>query len=316
MLAWRPDLGHWRRRWPGSRGPVLVAALAAALIVAAPSQLAAASAAVGASAAGASVRLAATGPPVQVKGGDLVDVGTGRRLWRVHPYIARPMGSITKVMAALVVLKAGGLNRKIRVTRAAVRYARATGASSAGLIAGDVLTARQLLEAMLLPSGCDAAYMLATAYGPGRAAFIRKMNAIARSMDLMSSHFASFDGMPFPTEYSTYSSPADLLRIGKRAMRNSVFRSIVAQRRFYLPATTRHHAYLWRTTDGLIGSYRGAIGVKTGNTIAAGYCLLFEARRKGHTLIGVVLHADPSSGGLASAVAAAEKVLNWGFRQL
>jgi len=305
VLTWRPDLGNWRRRPPGSRALAGAAALAAALIVAAPSPPAAASGS-----------LTVAGPTVQVSGGDLVDTGTGIRLWSAHPYIARPMASITKVMTALAVLKAGGLSRKIRVTSAAVSYVRSTGASSAGLIAGDVLTARQLLEAMLLPSGCDAAYMLATAYGPGRPAFIRKMNAMARSMDLMSSHFASFDGMPFPTEYSTYSSPADLVRIGARAMRNSVFRSIVAQRRFYLPATAGHHAYLWRTTNGLIGSYRGAIGIKTGNTIAAGYCLLFEARRKGHTLIGVVLHADPSSGGLASAVAAAETVLNWGFRQV
>jgi serine-type D-Ala-D-Ala carboxypeptidase (penicillin-binding protein 5/6) len=296
-----------------------VVALAGALILAAPSPPVAASASAASAvsvASAVSAVSAAAGPSVQVKGGDLLEAATGRRLWSVHPYIARPMGSITKVMAALVVLKAGGLNRQIRVTSGAVRYVRSTGASSAGLIAGDVLTARQLLEAMLLPSGCDAAYMLATAYGPGRPAFIRKMNALARSMDLMSSHFASFDGMPFPAEYSTYSSPANLIRIGERAMRNSVFRSIVAQRRFYLPATARHHAYLWHTTDGLIGSYRGAIGVKTGNTIAAGYCLLFEARRKGHTLIGVVLHAGPSSGGLASAVAAAEKVLNWGFRQV
>jgi D-alanyl-D-alanine carboxypeptidase (penicillin-binding protein 5/6) len=311
VLGWRSDLGNWRRRWPSSRALVLAAALAAALIVAAPSPPVAASAA-----SVASVSSAAAGPAVQVKGGALVEVDTGRRLWSVHPYIARPMGSITKVMTALVVLKAGDLNREIRVTSDAVRYVRSTGASSAGLIAGDVLTARQLLEAMLLPSGCDAAYMLATAYGPGRPAFIRKMNAMARSMDLMSSHFASFDGMPFPTEYSTYSSPADLIRIGERAMRNSVFRGIVAQRRFYLPATARHHAYLWHTTDSLIGSYRGAIGIKTGNTIAAGYCLLFEARRKGRTLIGVVLHADPSSGGLAAAVAAAESLLNWGFRQV
>ena len=292
-----------------------MAALTAALVVAAWSQPVAASAA-SASAASAPASSATAGPVVQVSGGNLVDTGTGRRLWSVHPYIARPMGSITKVMAALVVLKAGDLDREIRVTSAAVRYVISTGASSAGLIAGDVLTTRQLLEAMLLPSGCDAAYMLATAYGPGRPAFIRKMNAMARSMHLMSSHFASFDGMPFPTEYSTYSSPADLVRIGERAMRNYVFRGIVAQRRFYLPATAGHHAYLWQTTNGLIGSYHGAIGIKTGNTIAAGYCLLFEARRKGHTLIGVVLHADPGSGGLASAVAAAEKVLNWGFRQV
>ena len=82
------------------------------------------------------------------------------------------MGSITKVMTALVVLQAGDLGREITVTKAAVRYAQRDGASSAGLIAGDVLTARQLLEAMLLPSGCDAAYLLANAYGPGVPAFI------------------------------------------------------------------------------------------------------------------------------------------------
>jgi serine-type D-Ala-D-Ala carboxypeptidase (penicillin-binding protein 5/6) len=191
-----------------------------------------------------------------------------------------------------------------------------TGASNAGLITGDVLTTRQLLEALLLPSGSDAAYMLATAYGPGRPAFIRKMNAMARAMGLTSTHFTSFDGMPFPTEYSTYSSPADLIMLGGRAMANSVFRSIVAQGAYYLPATARHHAYVWRTTNGLIGSYRGALGIKTGNTIAAGYCLLFEARRGGHTLIGVVLHANPGSGGLASAETAARRLLNWGFRQV
>ena len=90
------------------------------------------------------------------------------------------MGSITKVMTALLVIRAGDLGREIKVTRGAIRYVHKRGASSAGLIAGDVLTARQLLEAMLLPSGCDAAYLLATSYGPGRNAFIAKMNAAAR----------------------------------------------------------------------------------------------------------------------------------------
>jgi serine-type D-Ala-D-Ala carboxypeptidase (penicillin-binding protein 5/6) len=253
---------------------------------------------------------------VNVRGGELATAGTGRVLWSRYARVARPMASITKVMTALVVLQSGGLGREIGVSAAAVRYVDSTGASNAGLIAGDVLTARQLLEALLLPSGCDAAYLLATAYGPGRPAFIAKMNATARAMGLTATHFSSFDGMPFPTEYSTYSSPADLIRLGERAMADSLFRSIVAQRTFYLPATARHHAYLWRTTNGLIGSYRGAIGIKTGNTIAAGYCLLFEARRKWHTLIGVVLHANPGSVGLASAETAAETLLNWGFRQV
>ena len=253
-------------------------------------------------------------PLVHVRGADLADATTGAMLWSQDAGVPRPMGSITKVMTALVVLQTGDLGQEIRVTRGAIRYVRRDGASSAGLIAGDVLTARQLLAAMLLPSGCDAAYLLATAYGPGRQTFVAKMNAMAQAIGLTSTHFTSFDGMPFPTEHSTYASPADLVRLGEVAMANPVFRRIVAQRRYHLAATPLHHRYLWYTTDGLLGSYRGAIGIKTGDTDAAGNCLLFEARRDGRTLIGVVLHANPSSS-FSALFTAAKRLLNWGFRQ-
>ena len=257
----------------------------------------------------------ATVPPsVSLRGGELIDATTGTVLWSKDATVGRPMGSITKVMTALLVLKAGDLGREIKVTKAAIRYVHKDGASSAGLIAGDYLTARQLLEAMLLPSGCDAAYLLATAYGPGRSAFVAKMNAEAQSLGMTSTHFSWFDGMPYPTELSTYSSPADLIRLGERAMRYPTFRNIVAQRTYYVPATHLHHSYLWRTTDNLIGSYQGAVGIKTGNTKAAGHCLLFEARRDGITLIGVVLHANPV-GNPNAAFRAARQLLNWGFHQ-
>jgi hypothetical protein len=62
--------------------------------------------------------------------------------------------------------------------------------STAGLKPGDKLTARDLLEALLLPSGCDAAYTLAQAYGPGLDAFIAKMNAEAQQMGLTSTYFS------------------------------------------------------------------------------------------------------------------------------
>ena len=253
-----------------------------------------------------------TGPAVSVKGAELVDVGSGARLWGKDLGIRRPMGSITKVMTALVVLDAGNLNQKIKVTKAAIRYVERDGASSAGLIAGDVLTARQLLEAMLIPSGCDAAYLLATVYGPGRTAFIAKMNAMAMAIGMISTHFSSFDGMPYPSEYSTYSTPGDLIRLGEQAMSIPLFRQIVAQRGYHLRASTDHHAYLWYQTNQLIGSYRGAIGIKTGDTKVAGNCLLFEARRGAQTLLGVVLHASPTSNP-SSAIAAAARLLNWGF---
>jgi len=257
----------------------------------------------------------ASGPAVYVKGGDLVDVSSGAQLWAADPNVSRPMGSITKVMTALVVLAAGHLNQKITVTKAAVSYTAKDGASSAGLIAGDVLTAQQLLEAMLLPSGCDAAYLLATAYGPGRSAFVAKMNAMAVQLGMTSTTFTSFDGMPYPTEYSTYSSPADLVKLGERVMRYASFRQIVAQAQYYLPAGDGHHSYLWIQTNKLIGTYAGATGIKTGDTDAAGNCLLFEATRDGVTLIGVVLHADPTKDP-GSAITNAARLLNWGFGQV
>ena len=254
-------------------------------------------------------------PPVQVLGGELVDLSTGTLLWSQDADVPRPMGSITKVMTALVVLQAGHLGQEITVTKAAVRYAQRDGASSAGLLAGDVLTAQQLLEAMLLPSGCDAAYLLANAYGPGVPGFIAKMNAMAKALDMTSTYFSWFDGMPYPTEYSTYSTPTDLIRLGLAAMRNSAFRSIVGQRSYYLPATSLHHGYLWYTTNALIGSYRGAVGIKTGDTVAAGNCLLFGAVRDQGTLIGVVLHARPTSDP-GSAIIAGAQVLTWGYGEI
>ena len=253
-------------------------------------------------------------PAISVLAGELANAKTGVPLWGQDLNVRRPMGSITKVMTALVVLQAGGLNRKIEVTKAAVRYVRKDGASSAGLIPGDVLTVRQLLAAMLIPSGCDAAYLLATAYGPGRA-FIAKMNATAAKLGMTSTHFTSFDGMPYPTEHSTYSTPADLVTLGMAAMKFRLFRGIVARRRYRLPVTAGHHGYLWRQTNKLIGSYRGALGIKTGDTKAAGNCLLFEARRHGVALIGVVLHASPTSNP-GSAIVAGRRLLSWAFSRM
>jgi serine-type D-Ala-D-Ala carboxypeptidase (penicillin-binding protein 5/6) len=153
-----------------------------------------------------------------------------------------------------------------------------------------VLTVQQLLNAMLLPSGCDAALALAKAYGPGRHAFVRTMNATARRLGMRRTRFSNFDGLPLPTEHSTYSTPRNLIALGRAAMKLAAFRRIVHHGSRRLVATADHHAYFWRNTNLLLGSYPGALGIKTGRTGAAGYCLLFEAAH-GSTLIGVVLHS-------------------------
>jgi len=211
----------------------------------------------------------------------------------------------------MVVLSSGDLNRKIRVTQGAVNYAVDHSAGSAGLHAGDVLTTWQLLQALLLPSGADAAYLLASSYGPGWRKFVRKMNATAAKLGMTHTHFANFDGLPWPTERSTYSTPRDLIVLGEAAMRNGVFRKIVAERGHRIAATRLHRKYYWANTDLLLRRYRGAIGIKTGFTSAAGYCLLFEARRHGTTLIGVVL--DSTNTNTTMRFTAAARLLNWGF---
>ena len=245
-------------------------------------------------------------------GAAVENAATGHLLWSRAPDTRRPMGSITKVMTALVVIRAGGLGRELRVPAAAVSYVRAHGGSSAGLYTGDRLTTQQLLEALLLPSGCDAAYVLAAAYGPGLNGFIAKMNALARQMGLGRTHFSNFDGLPWPAGNSTYSTPADLLAIGRAAMGSAVFRAVVDQRAYRLGASSRHHAYYWPNSNLLLGSYPGAIGIKTGWTGAAGYCLLFEARRGSRSLIGVVL--DSSASARSVSFSDASQILNWAFR--
>jgi D-alanyl-D-alanine carboxypeptidase (penicillin-binding protein 5/6) len=250
-------------------------------------------------------------PPrwIAARAAQLADAATGKQLWGRRQYSARPIASITKVMTALVVVKANHLNRQIRITAADVEYAHEHNATSAGLHAGDVLTARQLLFAMLLPSGADAAIALANSFGPGWRAFVRKMNATARRLRLVKTHFTNFDGL-LSTDVST---PRNLLLLGEAAMAQPVISTVVKHRRYLLRAARHRHRYLWTNTNLLLGQYPGVIGIKTGWTPAAGECLLFEATHGKRTLIGVVLDSAATKTGATFTDAA--KMLNWGFGQ-
>jgi serine-type D-Ala-D-Ala carboxypeptidase (penicillin-binding protein 5/6) len=286
-------------------GRLAACALVAGMIVAG---------AVGAPAARAATRAAAPAPSgVQAHWAELANAATGTDLWSRSSVSERPMGSVTKVMTAYVVLKAGGLNRVITVPASVVGYDEKYDASTAGLKPGEKLTAAQLLYAMLLPSGCDAAYTLAVAYGPGLSGFAATMNATARKLGLKKTYFTDPAGLPDPTEYSTYSTAHDLVILGIAAMKVPLFRAVVAARTYKIAAGHGHLAHTWKNLDPLLGKYRGAIGIKTGFTSAAGQCLLFEARRGSTTLVGVVLHSSSDGSNLYAAASDAAAMLNWGF---
>jgi D-alanyl-D-alanine carboxypeptidase (penicillin-binding protein 5/6) len=300
-------MSHFRRYGTAVR-PVAALAVLAAAVVMAPAALAAPAKPV-ASASPAALAVAGRRPPagIAAAAAELANGITGKPLWGRQRYAARPIASITKIMTALVVLDAGHLRRQIRITQADVDYVTGNGTSSAGLRAGDVLTVRQLLYAMLLPSGADAALALATSYGPGWPAFVRKMNATARTLHLTKTHFTNFDGL----QASDVSSPRNLLMLGGAVMRQPDFASVVRRKWYFLPATRQHHQYFWRNTNLLLSRYPHVIGIKTGWTPAAGECLLFEATDGKRELIGVVLDSAPTKTNVSFTDAA--RLLNWGF---
>jgi D-alanyl-D-alanine carboxypeptidase (penicillin-binding protein 5/6) len=260
-------------------------------------------------------RIATVGAPraVKAKAGILVDVTTGQVLWAKHENQPRPIASITKVMTALVVIEAGQLTRQITVPKSVLGYVARNDANAAGLVPGQRFTADELLHTMLIVSAADAAYTLANAYGPGLPAFIAKMNAEAVRLGLLHTHFTSPDGLPYPTEFSTYSTPAELVALGETAMSYPEFRSIVGLATYTLKKGDGHGFYSFSSSNELIGHYPGVTGIKTGFTDAAGHTLLFEAVRNGRTLIGVVLGSPPS--GPSAGAQDAAKILNWGFAQ-
>lgn len=294
----------------------IAAALAGAtLAVAAPAQAAAAptrtaDAPAHAAAAHAAAATAPGPGPITAPYAEVEDAVTGAELWGQSESTEVPMGSITKVMTAIVVIESGGLNRLVTVPQGIVDYDDKYEASTAGLVPGQQLTTLQLLYALLVPSGCDAAYTLAQAYGPGLDAFIAKMNVTAAALGLKNTHFSDFSGLPDPTEYSTYSTPSDLIRLGRDAMRLPLFASIVKTSSYHVDAVDGDHpAFTWNTTNPLLGAYPGTVGIKTGNTDAAGDCLLFEAVENDEDVIGVVL-GDPSWDVVTTD---AETLLNFGF---
>ena len=145
-----------------ARLSIRVCGLLAGTALAASAALGAAAPAARATVSSVTVAASSAGPSgVGAWSAAVENAATGGLLWSRGLNTERPMASITKVMTAYLVIKAGHLDRKITIPAAVTGYVRAHNASSAGLRPGDRLTARQLLYALLLPSGADAAYTLA-----------------------------------------------------------------------------------------------------------------------------------------------------------
>ena len=254
---------------------------------------------VGDSTVAASPELRSVAPDVSMRRGVLV-ADDGRVLWARDPDRRSAMASITKVMTALVVMDRLALTEKVKITS----QAASVGESEAGLRAGDVLTVKDALAAMLVKSANDAALALAIRTAGSEKKFVALMNTKARELGMTGTRFANAHGLDEPGHYST---AADIAIMSRVAMREPVFRDIVRRRTVRLARAGVARTY--DASNELLGTYRGADGVKTGWTSDAGYSFVASARRGGVSLVAVVLGATSD----AARFRQAEELLDWGF---
>lgn len=217
----------------------------------------------------------------------LMDVTTGKVLINIESTLRLPMASTTKIMTAILAIENFNLNEKVTVTQEELDEIPPGGYSIAFLRANDQLSMLDILYGLLLPSGCDAALVIAHEVGGSTANFVSMMNAKARVLGLANTHFANPAGF---NDDNNYSSAADLTKLARYAMNLSAFATIVQQTDHVVPAGLHNHRYdNWQNLNQLLNLYPGADGVKTGNSDASGYCLVFSARRNGHHLIGAIM---------------------------
>jgi D-alanyl-D-alanine carboxypeptidase (penicillin-binding protein 5/6) len=173
-----------------------------------------------------------------------------------------------------------------------------------GLRPRERVRAWKLFYGLLLFSGNDDALALAIASAGSRSAFIADMNAKARALGMRNTHFASPSGV---VDKDNYSTPWDMAILARYAMENPRFRQIVRTRRKEVPWSAPTYAKVYLSKNQLLGTYRGANGIKTGWTTIARHCLVASASRHGVKLIAVVLHSE-------DAFADARRILDYGFR--
>jgi len=237
-------------------------------------------------------------PRVAAASAILADLDSGEVLWERNPDQRQPIASVTKIMTGLLVVEATDPDE---VVTAGPNAARQTGAEL-GLEVGEVQPVRQLLMALLLQSANDAAVALAEHVGGTVEGFVDGMNRRARRLGARDTRFASPNGL----DDSGYSTSRDLVAITAEAFRDATFREVVATKLHRIPSPDGDPRRI-QNRNALLWLYRGAIGVKTGYTAAAGFCLVAAAERDGLRLVAVVLGA-PSSPWSDAA-----EMLNHGF---
>lgn len=230
-------------------------------------------------------------PVVAAEGAVLMDASTGNVLFSKSGDTKFYPASITKLMTALLVAENSSLDDKVTFSSTATTNLEA-GAVSINMTAGDAMTVRQCLYALLLKSANEVGNALAEHVAGSNAKFADMMNAKAAALGCTNTHFTNPHGLNDSNHYTT---PHDMAIIARAAFQNDVVKTVASTRTYILPPTIKNPSGLTVTMGHKMLNpndaryYPGVIGGKTGYTSKAGNTLVTVAEKDGVRLVAVVM---------------------------
>ena len=250
------------------------------------------------------VSAAAAGPAVSCPSALLMEKQTGTVLFAQDEHTPREPASVTKIMTLLLVMEAidsGVLSYDDVVTGSA--HAAGMGGSQIWLKENEQMTVRDLLKAVCIVSGNDAAVVLAEHLAGSEDAFVERMNARAQELGMNDTHFVNCTGLPAERHLT---SAYDIALMSRELI---LHHPDIRQFTTVWMDSLRGGESMLVNTNKLIRFYDGATGLKTGSTGSAGYCLSATAEKNGMELIAVVLKGKTSDERFSDA----KSLLNYGF---
>lgn len=261
--------------------------------------------------------LAVDDPNIRAKSVILVDPETGQVFYERNADGRAYPASTTKIMTALLTLKYCDLDE----TETCIEEDKSTlepGSTLAGIKVDETMTIHDLLYCLLLPSGNEAANMLARHVGGTVDNFVWMMNEEAAILGCTGTHFANPHGLHDDNHYTT---ARDLYLMAAEAMQNETFAEVVKTAVKTLQETNMQKERQVLSTNQLIlrradpWYYGNCKGIKTGTTSQAGACLVSAAEKDGGMLISVVMGCDKddTSGGVRPNFTETKRLFEWGF---
>jgi serine-type D-Ala-D-Ala carboxypeptidase (penicillin-binding protein 5/6) len=237
-------------------------------------------------------------PVVTARAVAVVDYASGALLFDKHAHQALAPASLTKILTALVTLQTADLKRRV-IARFSPDELDPD-STLMGVRPGEEVTIEDLLYGLMLPSGNDAALVLARVVAGYEPAFVAMMNRAAAANGLQRTLFINSHGLDQPGHHT---SAHDIAQLGRLAMRDPRFRAIVAA-----PSWTVRgdRTYTVANRNPFLTAYRGADGVKIGFTDEAGQTIVASATRDGRRVIVALMGTRDRAGESAA-------FMNWAF---